>query len=106
MEWDIKIKTDPNRAPLVVQVVKNPCNAGDTGSMPGPGRPHMLQGNEALEPQKLRPHEATNEARGPRAGAPQLEKPVQRGALQPDGSPGSLQLDKSPRAAMKTQCRQ
>ena len=41
----IKIKTDPNRAPLVVQVVKNPCNAGDTGSMPGPGRSHMLQGN-------------------------------------------------------------
>ena len=27
-------------------VVKNPpCNAGDTGSIPVPGRSHMLQGN-------------------------------------------------------------
>ena len=27
-------------------VVKNmPCNAGDSGSIPGPGRPHMLLGN-------------------------------------------------------------
>ena len=27
-------------------VVKNPpANAGDTGSIPGPGRPHMLQSN-------------------------------------------------------------
>ena len=35
-------------------VVKNlPCNAGDMGSIPGPGRSHMMQGNgaRALEPE-------------------------------------------------------
>ena len=31
---------------LALPVVKNPpCNAGDTGSIPGPGRPHEPQGN-------------------------------------------------------------
>ena len=35
-------------------VVKNPpANAGDTGSIPGPGRSHMLQDNYAHEPQLL-----------------------------------------------------
>ena len=35
-------------------VVKNPpANAGDMGSIPGPGRFHMLWGNEAPEPQLL-----------------------------------------------------
>ena len=37
-------------------VVKNmPCNAGDTGSVPGLGRSHMLQSNEARELQLLKP---------------------------------------------------
>ena len=32
-------------------VDKNPpANAGDTGSIPGPGRPHILQRNEAQVP--------------------------------------------------------
>ena len=35
-------------------VVKNPpVKAGDTGSIPVPGRPHVPQGNSALEPQLL-----------------------------------------------------
>ena len=35
-------------------VVKNPpANAGDTGSIPGPGRSHMLRSNEARAPQLL-----------------------------------------------------
>ena len=29
------------------------CNAGDTGSIPGPGRSHMLQSNSAHVPQPL-----------------------------------------------------
>ena len=37
-------------------VVKNmPCNAGDTGSVPGLGRSQMPQSNEACEPQQLKP---------------------------------------------------
>ena len=35
--------------------VKNsPFNAGDTGLIPDPGRPHMLQSNKACVPQLLR----------------------------------------------------
>ena len=37
--------------------VKNPpCNAGDTGAVPGLGRSYMLQNNEAHAPQPLGPH--------------------------------------------------
>ena len=37
-------------------VVKNlPANAGDTGSIPGPGRSHMPRGNSVREPQLLSP---------------------------------------------------
>ena len=59
-------------------VVKNlPVNAGDTGLIPGPGRPNMLQSNlacapqllspcsRAKEPQLLSPHAVTTEARMP-----------------------------------------
>ena len=39
-------------------VAKNPpANAGDTGSIPGPGRSHMLQGNKAHVPQQEKPLE-------------------------------------------------
>ena len=38
-------------------VVKNlPANAGDTGSIPGPGGSYMPQGNYAHAPQLLKPH--------------------------------------------------
>ena len=37
-------------------VVKNlPADAGDTGLIPDPGRPHMLGNNQALAPQALKP---------------------------------------------------
>ena len=37
-------------------MVKNPpANAGDMGSVLGPGRPHMLQGDKACAPQLLEP---------------------------------------------------
>ena len=37
-------------------VVKNPpANGGDTGSIPGPGRFHMLWGNWACEPELPKP---------------------------------------------------
>ena len=71
-------------------VVENPpANAGDTGSILGPGRSHMPQSNEAhvpqllslssraREPQLLSPRAATTEARAPRAHAPQKDKPPQ-----------------------------
>ena len=71
-------------------MVKNlPANAGDTGSIPGPGRSHMPRSNEAHVPQLLslcsRAHEpqllslraATTEVCAPRARAPQQEKPPQ-----------------------------
>jgi len=35
--------------------VNPPANEGDTGSIPGPGRSHMLQSKEAHVPQLLKP---------------------------------------------------
>ena len=50
-------------------VVKNPpANAGDTGSIPGLGRSHMLQSNKAHVPQLL--------SLRSRAREPQLLKPA------------------------------
>ena len=37
-------------------VKKPPANAGDTGSILGPGRLHMLQGNYDRAPQLLEAH--------------------------------------------------
>ena len=91
-------------------VVKNPpANAGDMGSIPGPGRSHMTWSNWAYapqllslrsgarEPQLLNPCAATTEARVPRACAPQQEKPPQWEARAPQqkGSPRSPQLEKA-----------
>ena len=51
-------------------VVQNsPANAGDMGSIPGPGRFHTLRDNEAHVPQLLSPP--------PRADAPHQGKPQQ-----------------------------
>ena len=68
-------------------VVKNPpANAGDVGSIPGPGTSHMPRATKpvhhnycsrALEPQLLSPRATTTEAHAPRDGAPQHEKPRQ-----------------------------
>ena len=58
-----------------------PANAGDTGSIPGPGRFHMPRSNEAHvpqllspsskagEPQLLSPRDATTEAQCPQSRA-------------------------------------
>ena len=54
-------------------MVKNlPCNAGNTGSIPGSGRSHMSQGNEAYTPQLLSLPSGDHEL--------QKEKPLQREA--------------------------
>ena len=71
-------------------VVENPpANAGDTGSIPGPGRSHMPRSNSARapqllslcsrvrEPQLLSLCATTTEARAPRARALQQDKPPQ-----------------------------
>ena len=59
-------------------MVKNPpANAGDMGSIPGPGRSHIPRSNLAHAPQLLRPHATTTEARAPRARALQQQKPPQ-----------------------------
>jgi len=39
------IKKTTNRGSPDGTVVKNPSDAGDTGSIPGPGRSHMLWSN-------------------------------------------------------------
>ena len=58
-------------------VVKNPpANAGDTGSIPGPGRSHMPRSNYARAPQLLKPAHL---------------EPV----LRNERSPRSLQLEKA-----------
>ena len=91
-------------------MVKNlPANAGDTGSIPGPGRSHMPRSNEAHMPQLL--------SLCSRAYTPQLLKPAR---LEPmlrnkrshrttvKSSPRSPQLEKArtqqqrPNAAKKT----
>ena len=90
-------------------VVKNPpTNVGDMGSIPGLGRPHMLQGNKAHAPQLLslcsRAHkQKLLKAAHPGAGAPQQEKPLQLEAcvLQLERSPCSPQLEEA-HAATKT----
>ena len=49
-------------ASLVVQLVKNlPCNARDTGSIPGPRRSHMPWGNWAHVPQLMSPGSGAQE---------------------------------------------
>ena len=51
-------------------MVKNlPANAGDTGSVPGPGR--------FQRPEQLSPRATPTEAQAPRACAVQQEKPLQ-----------------------------
>ena len=70
--------------------VKNPhCNAGNTGWIPGPGRPHMPLDNKACTPQLLNLRSRarkpgllslcalTTEARPFRARGPRREKPPQ-----------------------------
>ena len=77
-------------------MVKNPpANAGDTGSIPGPGRSHMPRSNQARAPQLLSLrsraresqllslHVTAAEAHVPRARAPQQEKPPQWEARTP-----------------------
>ena len=58
-----------------------PANAGDTGSVPGPGRFHMPRRSWARVPQLLPLSAATTEACGPRACAPPQGKPLQWEAL-------------------------
>ena len=58
-------------------VVENlPCNAGDTGSIPGLGGSHMLRTNQTHVLQLWSPHTTIAEAH-PRARALQQEKPLQ-----------------------------
>ena len=63
-------------------VVKNlPANAGDTGSIPGPGRSHMPRNNYARAPQLLSLRSRAREPQllkpaCPRAHALQLLKPA------------------------------
>ena len=54
-----------------------PVNAGDMGSIPGPGRSHMPQTNWAHVPQLLSQSATTTETHAPRACALQQEKPPQ-----------------------------
>ena len=78
-------------------VVKNlPASAGDAGSIPGPGRSHLHQGNLTHELQPLSPRAPITEAHTPRARAPKQEKPPQWEARiqQPENSPCSPQLEK------------
>ena len=76
-----------------------PANAGDMGSIPGPGRSHMPRGNQAHGPQ-LSPH--------PRARAQQEEKPHhnQRLGCHNQRVASALCSRRKPRAATKIQCSQ
>ena len=68
--------------------VKNlPANARDMGSIPGPGRTHMLQGNYTRAPQLLNLCS--------RAWKPQLLKPLSPEPVLHKRSPSSQQLEKA-----------
>ena len=96
-------------------VVKNlPANAKDTGLIPGPGRSHMPQSNEAhtqllslcsraWEPQILRPPAIATEACVPKAHTLQQEKPLQWEArtLQLESIPILTQLERASTALNK-----
>ena len=45
--YSLQIETKMEAFPGSPVVMNPPANAGDMGSIPGPGRFHMLQGNEA-----------------------------------------------------------
>ena len=61
VEWFLGIifekdlKESQLRTSLVVLWIRMSVNAGDTGSIPGPGRFHMPRSNEAHAPQLLSP---------------------------------------------------
>ena len=79
-------------------VVKNlPANTGDTGSIPGPGRSYMLQGNWACAPQLLSPRTLESVLLNKRSH--HNEKPT---ASQRESSLCSLELEKA-HTATKTQ---
>ena len=95
-------------------MVKNsPADAGGMGSIPSPESSHIRQSNyacapqllslcsRAQKPQPLNPHTAATEAHIPGAYAPQQGKPPQweTHASQLEGSPCSVQLEKSPRSS-------
>ena len=75
------LKTHQEGFPAGAMVKNLPANAGDTGSIPGPGRSHMLRSNSAhapqllnllsraRKPQLLSPRATSTEARAPRARA-------------------------------------
>ena len=59
-------------------MVKNPpCNARDTGSIPGPEGPTCRAATKPLGPQLLSPHVTTAEDPTPTACALQQQKPPQ-----------------------------
>ena len=53
--YSLQIETKMEAFPGSPVVMNPPANAGDMGSIPGPGRFHMLQGNKAPVPQLLSP---------------------------------------------------
>ena len=66
--WEKPIEKESQDFPGGAVVKNPPANAGDTGSIPGPGRSHMPWSKEARVPQLL--------SLRSRAHEPQLLKPV------------------------------
>ena len=86
-----------------------PANAGDMGSIPGPGRSHMPQSNKARVPQLLSLCSRAREPQLPKPKCPRArtleqEKPPQgeTRTRQLERSPYSSQLEET-RTAVKTQ---
>ena len=61
------------------EVTGLPANAGDTGSIPGPGGFHMWRSNSACESQLLRPHSGARERQLPSPGTTAPEACVPSG---------------------------
>ena len=89
------------------------CQSGDTGSIPGPGRSHMLRSNpathhsywaRALQPARQSPNPETTEPRAPGAHVLRQETPLQKEAPhRSKDQPPLATTRESPRAASKTQ---
>ena len=81
-------------------MVKNPpANAGNMGSIPGPGGSHMLQSSWARAPQLLSLHSG---AREPRLLSPHATTAEARAPLSPCSTTREATAMRSPHTAMKS----
>ena len=76
-------------------VKKSPASAGDTGSIPGPGRFHMPQGNEIHVPQLLSLRALESMLRNERSHNNKKLSALQLEEAQPQRRPSTAKIKKN-----------